>query len=622
MVFAHPFSAFHLSARSNLRNLYGKTDTKAVMLSDVSSECVVLISPCWFKIILSIAMLSSKKLIVISVVGVVLLGLGIWQFKPLYHKVKDIRSGYLSHAAYELYTADPFDETALEQAALKAQTALFLSPENYEANRVMAAILMYVSPATSLKYWEQSRELWQKQEPISFSDQMNYVQVLILNNRLDVARSLLTKLKVDESEESEIDYNLAKISVLKGERNLAIQYARKMVENLFTPVRRQLFFIGLCLQSDDPAVRREGERHIRVLVENEDLINDSILWDITQFRGLSPDLSAMVKEKLDGKVNAYDERIALAEYQVLNKIKTPPDAYLELKAALFKEDMLSVVNLAKWCSKYNLTDQVLDLLSIDTALLRKDWFLLYVKNLGKAGRWADIVAILDKRDCPIEPFWISMLKAQACFEMGEESKAINSWYRAKLISQPVLEQYWLLIRLGDQMGLREDTKDLLDDLVSLGASPEQVVAYLCDQELATGNWEELYAILSTYKDRYPEHPDIVNDWAYYAILMDHEDETLIKRVDELVEAHPDQLRFHMIWALAQIKKGAYRQVLARLQQFNVDWMQLHPKWRFILALALAGVGEFEQAQAYLEEVDLGTLNPYETALHDKVFYNR
>ena len=567
-------------------------------------------------------MLTSKKQVFILVIGVLFLGLGIWQFKPLYHKLKDIRSDYLADAAYELYTANPFDATVLEQAALKAQTALFLSSDNYQANRVMAMILMYRKPGTSLKYWEQSRELWKDPEPIPFSDQMNYVQILILNNQLDLARSVLMKLTASETEASEIDYNLAKISVLKGERNLAIQYARKMVENRYTPVRRQLFFIGLCLQSDDPAIRREGEMHIRVLVENEALIDDSILWDITQFRNLSPELSTMVKEKLDGKVRAYDERIALAEYQVRNKIKEPLEAYQELEAALYKEDMLSVVNLAKWCSKYGLVDQVLELVSVDTALMRKDWFLLYVKNLGRDGRWKEILDLLDKRDCPVEPFWSSLLKAETCFEMGDEAKAVNAWFRAKLVSQPDLDQYWLLIRLGDQLDLKEDAVDLVENLVALGAAPEQVVQYLCERELTVGNWEELYTILSSYKERYPERPDIVNDWAYYAILLDHADEDLLRVVDELVEAHPDQLRYHMTWAIAQIKKGNYRQVLARLQQFNLDWMSLHPKWRFILALALAGVGEFEQAQAYIENIDFDTLNPYENALYDKVFYNR
>ena len=554
--------------------------------------------------------------------GVLALALGIWKFNPIYHEVKDLRSGYLAKKAYEQFSANPFDTAALEQAARKAQSAVYLSPENYEANRALAAILMYLNPRTSLKYWEQSRDLWKKPEPIPFPDQLNYVQELIINNRLDAAYSVLKSLKATDDEQSEIEYNLAKICFLNGQADEALRHGRLMVENRYTPIRRQLFFIGMCLESSEPAIRREGERHIRVLVENEDLIDDSILWDITQFRNLSPDLSTMIKEKLDGKVNAYDERIALAEYQVQNGIKEPLEAYNELEATLYREDILAVMNLAKWCSKHGLADQVLDLVTLKTALTRKDWFLIFAKNLGKKGRWKEIIDILDKQDCPIEPFWLSILKAEACFQNGDEAMAINSWYRARLVSQPGLEEYWLMIHLGDELGLHSDTMELTDKLVSLGAQPEQVLAYLCERQLIVGNYDELYATLTTYKTNYPDHPDIVNDWAYYSILMDRADESVLPMVDKLVEENPSQLRYHMTWALAQIKQGNYRQVLARLQQFDLEWEKLHPKWRFILSLALAGVGSFEQANAYLEDVDMGIFNPYEKALHDKVFYNR
>jgi tetratricopeptide (TPR) repeat protein len=567
-------------------------------------------------------MFKSKKITGIVFLGVLVVGGGIWGFNPTYRKVKDIRSGYLAKAAYEKYIADPFDKAGIEEAMRKAQSALFLSPDNYQANRSLAVILMFIEPQISLKYWEQSRELWKQVEPIPFRDQMSYVQALMINNKLDVAHNILTRLKGGELEQSDIDYNLAKICFLQSKKSEAIDHGRRMVENRLTPIRRHLFFVGICLDSPDPVIRKEGERHLRVLIESEDLIDDSILWDMTQFRNLSSELSAFLKEKLDGKVNAYDERIALAEYQVLNKVKKPSEAFEELTRTLSREDILAVANLVKWCSKYGLVDQALELMSAEMAIKRKDWFLLYVKNLGKKERWVDIIELLKNEDCPIEPFWSSILKAEAFYESGEEGKAVNAWYRAKQETQPLQDQYWLLIHTGDAFGLHDETAEMLDKLVSIGVQPEQVLAYICERELLSKNYDGLYDTLVAYKERYPDHPDIVNDWAYYAILMDRDNKNALEAVNTLIESNPNLLRFHMTWALAQLKLGNPRQVLSRLQQFDLDWMKLHPKWRFILALALAGVGEVDQAKVYLAGVNMDTFNPYELALYDKWYYNR
>lgn len=547
---------------------------------------------------------------------------GVLGTKPAYRKFKDIRASYLSDEAYDVYIADPMSRSAMTNATRKAQSALFLSPSNYKANRTLAVLSMFIDPGISLKYWNQSRLLARIPEDIPLEDKMNYIQTLLISGKLDRAYEVLQSIEGGEEVKSDVDYNLAKICYLQGNKEEAVKYGRSMVKNRFTPIDQHLFFASMCLESLDPVIIREGERHLRILFENDELMEDSVLWEMTQLKNLSPELSILLKDKLYSRVNVFEERIALAEYQIQNNMKEASLAYQELKLEVNKRDFLAVATLAKWCSKHNMVDETLEMLTPELALKRKDWFLLYLKNLGKKHRWEDVIELLAIRDCPIEAFWSYIMKAEAFHQIGEESKAINAWYRAKLESSPTKDSYWLMIKMGDEFGLEEDTNRMLTELVIIGVKPEQVLAYVTVREFSRKNYDGFYSFLESFKDHFFDHDDIVNDWAYYSILMNRNVELALSIITKLVENNPKQLRYHMTWALAEIKEGRYRQVLGRFQQFEIDWMNLHPKWRFILSLALAGVGEFDQAEAYLEGIELQSFNPFELELYEKLFYDR
>ena len=64
--------------------------------------------------------------------------------------------------------------------------------------------------------------------------------------------------------------------------------------------------------------------------------------------------------------------------------------------------------------------------------------------------------------------------------------------------------------------------------------------------------------------------------------------------------------------MAMVLRGEPREVLERLRHFKVDWEALAPRWRMILALA--SVGEKEQAEHYMQGIDPAGLSPYEADL--------
>ena len=566
-------------------------------------------------------MLTSKWFI--GFLGVCVLGvLSFFFARPIYRQFKDMRATQLANQALEGYLDSPADLAVIRQSAAKAQSALLLSPGNAWANRTLGTLALFDDPEVSLKYWNQAIQMMGSIEGFPERDRMHYVQTLILNRELDKAKSVLLSFSEDSPSYADVLYNLVKVCYLKGDRVQALEYARAMIRNRETPIGRHLLYANLCLNEEDKSIRQEGEKHIEFLLKNEELIDDSVLWQMTQASGLSDPLQSRLDQALNGRITGFEERIQLVDYRVENKQITSEEGLTQLMRALDRNDSLAVVRLAQWCSQHDHHEAVVDLMNVDLALKRKDWFLMYIKSLGVLGEWKRVLRVLTSEDCPLEPFLLDILECEAYAESGDRIKAVSQWYRAKIASNPVLNDLWLLVRIGDKIGLERETEKLFRELVIVGENPEKVLAYVAERELANEDYDAFYRHLTTFRELYNNVGSIVNDWAYYSFLMGRRVVEATEAVNQLVEQDPSQLRYHMTWALGQIKIGHYREVLARFQQFDLDWMELHPKWRFILALALAGVGEYEQADAYLEGVDPQTLRPMELELYEKHFYLR
>lgn len=539
--------------------------------------------------------------------------------KPLYLKVRDMRASQLAHQARESYLAAPSDTAVVGRSIEKVSSALQLSPTNAAAHRALATVLLFSNPSLSLRHWEQAERFGIGQSEPTDADRLHHVQALLLNSRFAEAKQLLESMRGGPEFEADVQYNLTKVAYLLGESESALKQGRAMIRSRFTPIHRHLFFVQMCLSMHDSALQQEGESHLRFLLKQESLIDDSVVWQMLQLENLSEELYALLDETLHRRVTDFEEHIELVELRVKQGRLQAKDGARELRQAVNHSDSFAVVRLAQWLAKHGFSEAVVELMPLDLALSRKDWFLMYMKQLGELKSWKRILTILTEQRCPIEPFLVEILKCEAYYQNAEIPKALNAWYRAKLAANPVSSEMWLLIRTGDKIGQRHETERLLRDLVVMGERAERVLEYIASRDLRAGDYEGFLQQLTVFKEQYSNIATVVNDWAYYSILMGRDREEAMLEVDRWIEQHPEQLRFHMTWALGKIKTGEYRQVLARFQQFDLDWMGLHPKWRMILALALAGVGEEEQGKAYLKDLDLKIFNPYELALYEQLF---
>ncbi len=563
--------------------------------------------------------LRSKLLFIYLPIALVVVGL-VFSARPVYRYFKEIRASVISENALNRYLENPTDLEAVNEVSLQLRSALALDPDGYAPNRGLAIVLNFTSPAVARQYWEQAIEYTGDQ--ITIQDRMAYVQCLIVNNDFLAAEQELLKVLEQDPNNVDAQYNLSKIYVLIGQETRALEYARDFIQSADTPIERHLFYIGMCLNSDDPSIIAEGDAHIEFLLDNSDLINDQVMWQMTEIDALNIEIKRRLQDQLQLRVDEFEDEIRLVNHRIQTGVITRNEGFEYLMGKTREADNRYVTRLAEWCSDVGLAEQVPVLLSVPLALQRKDWFLILIRNLGRLERWDAVVRILEEEQCPIERFWLYILKVEAYRAMDSDAEMVNAWYRAKLEALPLPLHFWTLIEMGNEAGLNYEADALLDRLVILGVPAEEILGYGARLAHESRNFDRLYTTLTSFYDKYGGNPDIANDWAYYSILMDQNGGEAREVVETLSKQYPNRLRYHMTWALGRIKDSRYSEVLARFQTIDVEWETLHPKWRLILAFALAGVDEFQQAQYYLEGVDMEQFNEYERAIYERLFYNR
>jgi len=357
---------------------------------------------------------------------------------------------------------------------------------------------------------------------------------------------------------------------------------------------------------------------LRFLLKNDDLLSADFVWQLAELENLESDLKMTLTEHLGSRIHSYQEHLDWVNYQVQNQIVSENEGFELLKAKTELSNESERYMLAEWASAHGLERETAKLIDNDMGLKRKDYYLLLLRSLSRIGEWERVYALLEDSSPPLDSYWLHLLKSNYFFQQEQEARARQEWYRAKIELPTEVSAIWSLIRLGDALELFDATDDLLEQVLQRTGSPDPVINYLGSRYLETEQFEELYRTLKRFHQRFPGHEEIANEWVYYAFLLKRDMEEAENAIEDLYDSHPERLRYHMTWALGRIQAGDYPSVLERLRHFDVNWSEVHPKWRFILALALLGVGESEQAHHYLNGIDVQALSIPEQQLLERL----
>lgn len=532
-------------------------------------------------------------------------GLGL---KPAYRGLKSWRSAHIANGAVADYLSDPTNPDGVTSAALRARSALELDPHGFPANRALGILLTGVRPAEALYFWDRAVAV---RPDLSSGDSLAYTQCLFVNREWDRAEALLSELGSEMKDDPAWDYNMSKLRYLQGRQSEALEYSRQMMQKGGVLERSQrLHGIGLAYEIGNESDKRVALEAAEALVSAGDG-----LWELLSMENLPDALRASVSAKLRGGPRSFEETLTLADYEISFGVGDALDYFDGLSQHVDLQDEVRRHMLVRWCLGHDIPEQALEILPESRALERRDAFLLHIQVLTRLERWDRIRDLLGRKDLPLELFWQYLLQAELELGTGDAAKAAHLWNRARSLSDGSREQLWLLLRPGDRIGGDDRTTNrMMGDLVLSGESVDAVRSYLLDRLARDGNFDRFLESLRTLKVRFGEQAEWVNDWAYFSIVMGRDSEEALAEVNRIIEKEPSKLAYHMTWAMAMVIRGEPREVLERLRHFKVDWESLAPRWRMILALALASVGEKEQAEHYMQGIDPAGLSPYEADL--------
>lgn len=539
------------------------------------------------------------------VLALMLMGGGLFGLKPAYRGLKAWRANQIAKDVVATYLSAPKDQEAVTDAALRARSALVLNPDGFAPNRALGILLTGVRPSEALGFWDRALAA---SPDLSRDDALVYTQCLLVNREWDRAEAVLTGLAEESPDDPVLDYNMSKLRYLQGRRSDALEHSRKMMRmDAELSAAQRLHGIGLAYEvgneSDQSLARAAVER---LLMQGEGL------WELLSMEVLPVSLRTAVGAKLRDGHRSFEEMLTLADYGISLGVESPGHYFEGLSSHPDMQDETRRHMLVRWCLRHGIPEQGLEVIPEPKALERRDAFLLHIQLLTRLKQWDRIRELISRDNLPLESFWQYLLHAELEFETGDLAKANHLWNRARSVSVEGREQLWLLLRSGDKIGGEDRTTNrIMGDLVFSGESVDAIRSYLVDRLAVDRDYGRFLESLRSLKTRFSEQPEWVNDWAYYSIIMGKDSDEALAEVNQLIEGEPSKLAYHMTWAMAMVMRGEPREVLERLRHFKVDWDSLAPRWRMILALALASVDEKEQAAHYMQGVDPAQLSPYE-----------
>lgn len=402
-------------------------------------------------------------------------------------------------------------------------------------------------------------------------------------------------------------------AVLSGNMPLAIELTRKAVE--IDPKNPE--FSGalgqLLMDSGQAQLVDEGRAMLEKMVAEpggkvgalKALIASAAVPDVQRLQ---------YAEQLLGDADAgLPDKLQAAEIV----IRLDPSRRASLLASLIakygKGGDEQVKELGAWLVRIQDPAAAEQILPLQKAMRRKDFFLIWLDATAGQNRWEDIRAVLSQKNVPIEPALQFLFQGRAALQLGSQASAEQYFRKAVYASErdPVFLVYLAgyFRTIGQQVFEIESLERLTGD--------PAYARFACDAllELYRRNADArgMLQVLEKMKKRWPVDIAVQNDVTYLKLIFNEQVSTQLFEASERFKADPHLFPLRMTYALALLRNGQGPQAMELLENSQVKFGELLPWQRAIFAAILANNGRPAAALSVVDGIPDRSLTPAEGA---------
>ena len=507
------------------------------------------------------------------------------------------------------------NEGDYHRASLDARRILQINPENAEACRILARIFEKTGSRSALEWRRRVMELGQATP----TDLILLARAAVRVDDRQTADVAMSKLPPSAKETADYHALLADIAFARRDgvemEHQLSEAARLDPSNKDYMMRLAALRLGandrdmraqgkqtLVEMQNDPALRREATRFLAedALRQNTTLAAVELARQLDSF----PDKTFADRLLLLSALDAAKDNGFAA---FLAEMKTSSADDPEHAAAL-----LSWLNIHRreseaiaWSATLPpgiLGQKMVQIALSDSYVGAKDWTGL--QRLVNSGNWGTV------------DFLRHALHARALRELGSEPESASQWNEAMKEVTPNAREALSLVETVEKWGWRTEAVDLLWTVSKDPVRGDDALRALYDYFARTDDTENLYRVMLHQVELHPDNPNVQNNFAQLALLLNLNIDRGQKAAKEIYEKNPKNPAYVSTYAFGLHVAGDSKKALAVLETLTPEQLR-KPEIAAYYGIILAAVGDQTRAAEYLDLGQKAKLLPQEKALVEK-----
>ncbi len=546
--------------------------------------------------------------IILGVAAVLLLAAGL-AARPAYRWFKQWRALQMAEAS-----AQALRSKDLKTAAEKAESAMRLWPWDARVTRQEARVLSAGNPAAALPMWLQT---WSMSHEVGDLREVVNSAIRAANNPLAVEYFALLQ-KADPQNpatwflEGEIRYN-------QQQWPEALAALKKVIDAPDAPPEAHFLYATAAVHTADPVLAREGLSHLNALTERTDQLGLGALRVLGTYDALSATDAGVVATKLQNHPLATrgDKLLALR----LSSRQPGVDEASLIKAAhsLFPPndpDALDIVGL--WLMSQGKYAAVLQLIDSETALTRKDLFLLRSDAMAALGQWQAIEQSLSSTNPrpPLPEAERLLCEARALTELGQGPSAQLAWERIVNAVGNEPAKLYDVAMYAVKLKLDDIARPAFQRLLKTAERRREAFEQLIHLEIRAHNTAAVHQLLLELGKDFPDDAFAQNDTLYTGFLLGTAEPDKLAAAHKLVaDSKVPYLSYRVTLALGLLIAGQPADALKVFDGVTAStWPTTTPGWNAVYVGVLRANGQRDLASRIEQSIKADDLLPEEKKL--------
>lgn len=498
-----------------------------------------------------------------------------------------------------------------EIAQSKAAAAFQLAPGNFDVVRAAARVTASQKDPQAIGFYRSLA----RSGVATGEDFAALAEVALEAGRFDVfEQNVHLALERLPAGDLRIERMLGRYALMNGDFSAAIAAFRHVSDSDPDSATAKLDLAAALLAAPELSARRTAPSMVEEAVRIQPDLANPALRLLAGTEGLLREtrLDATSRLLATGDLSLEDRLDILRMRIAIDPSLRTPTVEEVIESTDF-DTMNDRIVVAKWLVHLGENQRAFDMIPLQEAATRVDWFLVWLDAAAGLGRWSDVERAITRPDAALPAFIRELFLGRALAAQGKPGSAMH-YERAITAAGGDIERLVYLAGYFSAIGQFSLAERALNRLAEDPASARTAWEALIGLYRRQKDTKALLETLERMESRWKGDPIIENDLLYVRLLtrqnLAHTAETARAAALE----KPGNLPFQITHALALLRQDRAAEAAAIFEGSNLQLGQLLPHQRVVLAAILAENGDEGSARDVAALIDRDLLLPEEAAL--------